>query len=104
MLVEFSVIPIGKGVHLHEYIAKALKIVDASGLDYRLTPMGTVVEGDWEQVFKVIKSCHDAITKESERVITSITIDDKKAVTKGAITQKVKSVEETLGKILKKCP
>lgn len=101
MLVEFSVIPIGKSASLHEHIAKALKIVDASGLDYRLNPMGTVIEGDWERVFKVIKSCHDAIMSDSERAITSITIDDRKGVA-GAITRKVKSVEETLGKTLKK--
>lgn len=102
MLVEFSVIPIGKGASLHEHIAKAVKIVDVSGLDYRLNPMGTVIEGEWEQVLKVIRSCHDAIMSDSERVITSITIDDRKGVISGAITRKVKSVEETLGKTLKK--
>lgn len=101
MLVEFSVIPIGKGASLHEHIAKALEIVDASGLDYRLNPMGTVVEGDWDKIFNVIKSCHDAIMSDAERVITSITIDDRKGVT-GAITRKIQSVEETLEKTLKK--
>lgn len=101
MLVEFSVIPIGKGASLHEHIAKALKIVDASGLDYKLNPMGTVVEGNWDEVFKVIKSCHDAIMSDAERVITSITIDDRKGVS-GAITRKIKSVEESVGKTLKK--
>ena len=42
MLVEFSVIPIGIGSSLGAQLAEVLKIVDASGLPYKLNPMGTV--------------------------------------------------------------
>ncbi len=44
-LMEFSMIPLDKGASFSEYVARILKIVDESGLDYQLNPMGTVVEG-----------------------------------------------------------
>jgi uncharacterized protein YqgV (UPF0045/DUF77 family) len=41
MIAEISVIPIGKGVDLAGYVAKVVKIIDESGLDYKLHAMGT---------------------------------------------------------------
>ena len=45
MLAEFSIIPIGVGSSVGDQLAEVLKIVDASGLPYKVNPMGTVVEG-----------------------------------------------------------
>jgi len=45
MLVEFSITPIGRGESLSEDVARILDLVDRSGLNYKLTPMGTIVEG-----------------------------------------------------------
>jgi uncharacterized protein YqgV (UPF0045/DUF77 family) len=36
MLAEFSIMPLGKSEHLGSHVAEVLKIVDESGLDYRL--------------------------------------------------------------------
>ncbi len=46
MIAEISVIPIGEGIDLSGYVARVVKIIDESGLDYKLNAMGTVVEGD----------------------------------------------------------
>lgn len=101
MLAEFSIVPIGKDVSLSKYVAKSLDLIDKSGLGYRINPMGTVVEGSWDEVMGLIKKCHDVILKESERVVTTIKIDDRKGVT-NALNRKIKSVEEKLGRELKK--
>lgn len=45
MVVEFSVVPVGGGEELAGPIARILDLVDRSGLPYRLTAMGTIVEG-----------------------------------------------------------
>ena len=45
-LMEFSIIPLDKGDSMGTYVARVLSVVDESGLDYRLNPMGTVVEGE----------------------------------------------------------
>jgi uncharacterized protein (TIGR00106 family) len=101
MLVEFSILPIGKGSSIGDEIAKVLKIVDSSGLPYKVNPMGTVVEGEWNNIMRLIKKCHDAVMKSGERVITTISIDDRKGKP-NRIEEKVKSVEKRLGKRLKK--
>ncbi len=102
MLAEFSVVPIGKGISISPYVAKALDIVDRSGLDYRVNPMGTVVEGDWDKILALIKDCHTTLLKETGRVITTITIDDRTDKKEGRITRKVESAEEKVGRKLKK--
>lgn len=101
MLVEFSIVPIGKGSSIGDEIAKVMKIVDSSGLPYKINPMGTVIEGKWDEVFGLIKRCHNAVLKNQERVITTISIDDRKGKP-NRIDEKVKSVERRLGKELKK--
>ncbi|MCS7232454.1 MAG: MTH1187 family thiamine-binding protein, partial [Elusimicrobiota bacterium] len=97
MLVQFSFTPIGVGVSLSKYIAKAIKIVDESGLPYKLHAMGTIVEGQWDEVMSLIKKCRDALMEDLERLLIEIKIDDRKGVT-DTIEAKVKSVEEKLGK------
>lgn len=101
MLVEFSIVPIGVGSSIGDHVAEVLKIVDASGLPYKVNPMGTVIEGEWNQVMALIKKCHDAIMKTGERAMTTISIDDRKDKP-DRIEEKVKSVEKRIGKTLKK--
>ena len=78
MLVEFSIIPIGKGASVGKDIAKVIRIVENSGLPYKLNPMGTVVEGKWDELMALIKRCHRVVLRDGERVVTTIKIDDRK--------------------------
>ncbi|MGQ9699499.1 MAG: MTH1187 family thiamine-binding protein [Candidatus Bipolaricaulaceae bacterium] len=91
ILAEFSIAPIGAGESLSAYVAECLRIVKESGLPYELTAMGTIIEGDWDQVMAVIKACHMAMRKRCRRVSTLIKIDDREAPP-GRIKAKVKSV------------
>ena len=101
MLAEFSLIPLGKGEGVSDLVAKALDIVNQSGLDYRINPMTTVLEGDWDRVMEVIRTCHMALREDASRVITSITIDDRDDFEK-RIDKKVESIEKRLGYSLNK--
>lgn len=101
MIVEFSIVPLGVGVSVSEYVARVIKIVDESGLPYRLHAMGTIVEGQWDEVMSLIKKCRDSLMEEVERIIIDIKIDDRKGAT-GRIDGKIKSVEEKVGRQLKK--
>lgn len=76
MLVEFSVVPMGGDPHISRQIAEAVKIVEASGLAYQLTPAGTCLEGEWGTVFSVIERCHARIREMSPHVVTFIQIED----------------------------
>jgi len=101
MIVEFSVVPIGKGESVSQYVAECLKIVEASGIDYRINPMGTVLEGDYDQVMDVVRKCHMRVMELSPRVITSVKIDDRRG-RKNMLSGKIQSVEKALGKELRK--
>ena len=101
MLAAFSILPVGAGSSLGDQLAEILKIVDESGLAYKINPMATVIEGEWDDVMKLVKKCHKTVMKNGERAITTIAIDDRKGKP-NRIEEKVKSVERRLGKSLKK--
>ena len=65
VLLEFSMSPLDKGPSVGEQVAKSLDIVDRSGLPYRLNPMGTVIEGEWDECMRVVGECFDAMSRDS---------------------------------------
>jgi uncharacterized protein (TIGR00106 family) len=99
MLVELSLIPLGGDSHLSEEIAEALELVVASGLPYQLTPSGTCIEGEWEEVMSLVKRCHDRMREMSPHVITLIKIEDEKGE-RNKLTRNIASVEEKVGQTL----
>lgn len=101
MLIEFSIIPVGSGSSIGDKLAEVLKIVDLSGLPYKVNPMGTVVEGEWDELFSLVKKCHNTVLKDEERVLTTISVDDRKGKP-NRLNEKVKSIERRIGKQLKK--
>lgn len=100
MLVEFRILPVGSGEETKELVAKTVAIIEKSELDYQLTAMGTLLEGQWEEVMFVIQKCHDEVKKFAERVVTEIVIDDRKDLN-GRLKGNVLEVEYVLGKNLK---
>ncbi|MGQ3683833.1 MAG: MTH1187 family thiamine-binding protein [Candidatus Loosdrechtia sp.] len=102
MIAEISVVPIGKDIDLAGEIAKVIRVIHESGLDYRLNAMSTVVEGDGDQVFDLIKKCHNKMLETAQRVYTIIKIDDRTDKKGKLMEQKVQAAEKELEKILKK--
>ncbi len=100
MLVEFRILPVGTGEETKELVAKTVALIEKSELDYQLTAMGTLLEGQWEEVMFVIQKCHDEVKKFAERVVTEIVIDDRKDLN-GRLKGNVLEVEYVLGKNLK---
>jgi uncharacterized protein (TIGR00106 family) len=95
MLASFSVVPIGSGEALKEYVADIVTIIEKSGLEYRLGPMETAVEGDTDKVWKVIRKCHERMRELSPRVLTHVAIDDRMGATH-RLTGKVEEVKALL--------
>jgi uncharacterized protein (TIGR00106 family) len=99
MLAEFSVAPVDRASGMSGPVAEILNLVEESGLDYLVNPMGTVVEGPCDQVFDLIRRCHLRMRDFSPRVATVVKIDDRDGA-EGAIRSKLQAVEEKLGKEL----
>jgi len=71
MLVAFSVAPSGTGRadgSVHDAVAAAVKVVRDSGLPHRTTSMFTEIEGEWDEVFDVVKRATEAVAPYGSRV------------------------------------
>ena len=71
MLVAFSVAPSGTGRNdgsVHDAVAAAVRIVRESGLPNRTDSMFTTIEGEWDEVFDVVRRATDAVGEYGSRV------------------------------------
>ena len=95
VIVEFSIFPMDKGESLSPYVARALKMIQDSGLPYELNPMGTCVEGDWSDVMSLVDRCFQELQKDCNRINLSLKADYRKGPA-GRLKSKVESVRVKL--------
>ena len=100
VLLEFSMTPLDKGESVSKYVSRSLEIIDKSGLPYKLNPMGTVMEGQWDELFEVVKKCYERMSEDCNRISVMIKVDSR-AGKEGRIEGKIKSIEKRLEKSLK---
>ena len=79
-IVEVSIVPLGLSTtSLSEKVALVLEPLKISGLNYTLTAMGTIIEGDLEEVMKCVLKMHEVpFQKGVGRVYTTVKIDDRR--------------------------
>jgi len=97
-VVEVSITPLGTAdPGVSRYVAGCLKIVRQSGINYQLTPMGTILEGDLDLILRVIRQMQESVfAAGAVRVSTLIKIDDRRDKPSHSMAGKVRSVEEKL--------
>ncbi len=99
VMLEFSMAPFDQGESLSKYVARSLEIIDQSGLPYRLNPMGTVIEGEWDECMEVVRQCYRRMAQDCKRISCSIKIDYRKGRT-GRLESKIAKVQQIVGKEL----
>jgi len=80
-IVEVSIIPLGtKTASVSRYVARAIRALrQEENIKYEITSMGTIIEGDLEEVLRVVKKMHQSTFGEGvARVVTTIKIDDRR--------------------------
>lgn len=92
MIADLTIIPVGGDAHTSSVLADVLKAVEASGLDYRLTPTTTCIEGTWDQLTAIAKKAHEIARKTSPHVVTMLRIEDD-GVEEGKLKKNIESVE-----------
>lgn len=102
MLAEFRILPLGTGESVGTKVSKLIGMIDASGLPYKAGPMGTTVEGTFDEVMALIKRCHTEALHMAPRVITSISIDDRPGRPMDRLSAKLDKVEDSLGRKIKR--
>ncbi|MEG3641602.1 MTH1187 family thiamine-binding protein [Magnetococcus sp. PR-3] len=96
VLVEFSMTPLDKGESVSKYVARSLDIISNSGLPYKLGPMGTCVEGEWDEVMAVVKQCYEKMNSDCDRISISIKADARSGK-EGRLEGKIQSIQNKLG-------
>lgn len=99
VLLEFAMYPVGKGESLSPYVARSLDIIDKSGVAYQLTPMGTILEGEWTEAMGVVTQCFEAMRADCTRVEVALKVDYREGEA-SRLASKVTSVEGKLGRKL----
>ncbi|MCX7880021.1 MAG: MTH1187 family thiamine-binding protein [Ignavibacteria bacterium] len=100
VLVEFSMFPTDKGESVSPWVSQVISHIDKSGLNYRLTPMGTIMEGNWDEVFKVISECFKILEPQCNRIYSVIKVDYRKGE-QSRMQSKVEKVKTILNKEIK---
>ena len=99
-ILNFAIFPPDKGDKgASEYVSKVLKMIDESGVSYKLNPMGTSIETDTlEEALDIVNRSYKVLEPFAERVYSAITIDIRKN-RKNGMTQKIASIENRIGNI-----
>lgn len=100
MIVAFSVAPSGTGRSdgsVHEAVAAAVKVVRDSGLPNQTDSMFTTIEGDWDEVFAVVKKATDAVSEYGSRVSLVLKADIRPGHT-GEMEGKIERLNEAIAK------
>ena len=101
VMIEFSMFPTDKGESVSPYVARILDVIDSSGVTYRLTPMGTILEGEYDEVMGVVRACFKELEKDCSRISMTLKMDYRKT-SESRLNKKVAKLESLLNKELKK--
>jgi uncharacterized protein (TIGR00106 family) len=99
VLLEFAMAPRGTGESLSEHVARIIDIIDRSGVPYQLTPMGTILEGEWAEVMGVVTACFEALKADCPRVSVNLKVDYR-AGSETRMGAKTAKMEKLLGRKL----
>lgn len=97
-VVELTLVPIGtQKTSCSPYVAAAYDAVkDNEKVEIRLNPMGTVLEGDIDELFACVRKMQEAVFEAgADRVYSVVKIDDRRDK-KASLDQKVNSVMSKL--------
>ena len=99
VLLEFSMSPLGGGDSVSGPVARILDVIDRSGIAYQLTPMGTILEGEWPEVMAVVTACFETLKADCPRFSAQIKVDYR-AGPASRLHAKTARVQEILGRKL----
>ncbi len=87
---SIQLLPVVEDRHPYEWVDEAIAIIESSGIDYKVGPFATVLEGTYEEVMRVVnqvnehlyaRGCREWITNLQIQIRShgDITADEKTA-------------------------
>ena len=100
VLLEFAMAPAGQGDSYSASVSRILDVIDKSGVDYQLTPMGTILEGEWDVVMGVVAKCFRTLEPDFDRISMTMKMDYRKGPA-GRLRSKTDKMKTLLGRDLR---
>ena len=95
-LIAVNIAPFDVGDQLSAYVAEVVRVIEASGLRSRTTSMFTEIEGEWDEVMKVVKDATFVLAEKGIR--TSVTLKaDIRPGHSNRMTGKIEKLNSILG-------
>lgn len=76
MLMDLQIAPLGRGKSTGDDIADLVGLIDESKLPNKVTGLGTLIEGSWDELMNIAKRCHSTIRLKTDRVLLIMRIED----------------------------
>jgi uncharacterized protein (TIGR00106 family) len=96
VIADLTILPIGVGTSLSEYIAACEKVIDEAGLEKRLHAYGTNIEGEWDAVFAAVKRCHETLHEMGVPRVSCVIKAGTRTDRAQSMDDKVNSVQDKL--------
>ena len=73
VLLEFAMFPTDKGKSVSQFVSQVIKMIKESGVTYKLTAMGTIIETETlHEALDIINKAYKVLEPHSERIYSSI--------------------------------
>ena len=96
-IVGFTLVPIGAGISVSPFVAAVERVLEASGLTFEVNSNSTNIEGEWDEVFAVIRRCHEVVHGEgAPRIHTCLQV--------GTRTDREQRMAEKLASVVERRP
>jgi uncharacterized protein (TIGR00106 family) len=95
-LIAVAIAPFGAGDELAEEVAEVIRVIKESGLPYRMNSMFTEIEGEWDEVMKVVKDASFVLAQKGLRTEVVLKADVRPGFI-NTMTTKVDKVNKILG-------
>jgi len=97
VLAGLTVVPLGVGVSLSQYVAVCERILTEAGLRPQLHANGTNVEGEWDVVFAALRRCHETLHEMGAPRVTTTLQAGTRTDRDQTLEDKIRSVKSKLG-------
>ncbi|MEG0418850.1 MTH1187 family thiamine-binding protein [Gordonibacter sp.] len=95
-LVAVAIAPLGVGDELAEHVSEVVHVIRKSGLPNRTNSMFTEIEGDWDEVMRVVKEATFVLAEKGIRTEVVLKADVRPGFS-NMMEQKVAKVDDILG-------
>ncbi len=96
VICELVVVTYDIGPSLSPFVSKVVKIIkEDTSVKHQLCPMGSVIEGRWQDVMKLVDRIMTTFAPDFERIGITLKVDYRRSK-KDRIEGKVRSVEEKI--------